>query len=97
MQDIPNAQSLESPRGKILFKDIDFSSDESRPVLQGLTLAIAAGERVGLVGRSGSGKSTLLALLQRRYDPSTGRILIDGIDIAILNRDSLAAAMSVVS
>jgi ATP-binding cassette subfamily B protein len=97
MQDDPAARSLESPRGEVLFNDVDFSYGESRQVLQGLTLAIEAGERVGLVGRSGSGKSTLLALLQRQYDPSNGRILIDGTDIAILSRESLTAAMSVVS
>ena len=97
MQDAPEARALKTPRGEVLFNDIDFSYGESRPVLQGLTLAIAAGERVGLVGRSGSGKSTLLALLQRQYDPSNGRILIDGVDIALLSRESLAAAMSVVS
>jgi ATP-binding cassette subfamily B protein len=97
MQDAPAARSLETPRGEVLFKDIDFSYGDSRPVLRGLTLAIAAGERVGLVGRSGSGKSTLLALLQRQYDPTHGRIFIDGLDIAILSRESLAAAMSVVS
>jgi len=97
MQDAPASQSLETPRGAVRFNDIDFSYGESRPVLQGVTLTVAAGERVGLVGRSGSGKSTLIALLQRQYDPSNGRILIDGIDIAILSRESLAAAISVVS
>jgi ATP-binding cassette subfamily B protein len=88
---------LNAPRGAILFNDVDFSYGEARPVLHGIKLAIAAGERVGLVGRSGSGKSTIIALLQRQYDPSNGRILIDGVDIASLTRDSLAAAMSVVS
>ncbi len=97
MQDDPASRVLASPRGEVLFKDVDFSYGEARPVLRSLTLAVAAGERVGLVGRSGSGKSTLLALLQRQYDPSNGRILIDGSDIAVLSRESLAAAISVVS
>ncbi len=97
MQDSPQAKSLEAPYGEVLFRDVDFSYGEARPVLRGLTLAIAAGKRVGLVGRSGSGKSTLLALLQRQYDPSNGHIFIDGVDISTLSRESLAASMSVVS
>jgi ATP-binding cassette subfamily B protein len=92
-----NQAALDRPRGAVRFCDIDFEYGESRRVLHGITLTIAAGERVGLVGRSGSGKSTLLALLQRQYDPSNGRILIDGVDVAALDRDSLAAAISVVS
>jgi len=97
MPDSPDQKTLPAPRGRILFNDVDFSYGESRPVLHGINLAIAAGARVGLVGRSGSGKSTIIALLQRQYDPSNGRIFIDGADIASLARDSLSAAISVVS
>jgi ABC-type bacteriocin/lantibiotic exporter with double-glycine peptidase domain len=97
MPDHPDKKSLAAPRGEIVFSDVDFSYGEARPILRGIKLSIAAGERVGLVGRSGSGKSPLIALLQRQYDPSNGRILIDGADIAALSRDSLAAAISVVS
>ncbi len=97
MPDDPDKKSLPAPRGEIVFSDVDFSYGEARPVLRGIKLSIAAGERIGLVGRSGSGKSTLIALLQRQYDPSNGRILIDGADVASLSRDSLSAAISVVS
>jgi ATP-binding cassette subfamily B protein len=92
-----DARALEKPRGEVAFHDVDFSYGEARGVLKGLTLKVAAGERVGLVGRSGSGKSTLLALLQRNYDPSHGRVFVDGVDVAMLSRDSLAAVISVVS
>ncbi len=97
MPDHPAAQTLPAPRGEVKFCDVDFTYSDSKPVLHNLTLTIEPGERVGLVGRSGSGKTTLLALLQRQYDPTSGRILIDGADIKSLSRTSLAAAISVVS
>jgi ATP-binding cassette subfamily B protein len=97
MPENPKAARLPAPRGEVRFKDVDFSYGEALPVLRGLNLLVAPGERVGLVGRSGSGKTTLLALLQRQYDVSAGRITIDGADIAGLHRDSLSAAISVVS
>jgi ATP-binding cassette subfamily B protein len=102
MPDNPAAKPLIAPRGEVAFKDVDFSYGEAqpgdaRPVLHGVNLLVSPGERVGLVGRSGSGKTTMLALLQRQYDLSGGRITIDGADIAALHRDSLSAAISVVS
>jgi ATP-binding cassette subfamily B protein len=97
MPDNPAAKSLLAPRGEVEFKAVNFSYGEARPVLYDLNLLVLPGERVGLVGRSGSGKTTLLALLQRQYDISGGRITIDGADIAGLHRDSLSAAISVVS
>jgi ATP-binding cassette subfamily B protein len=97
MPDDPQAAALDAPHGKIVFSQVDFSYGETRPVLRDINLCIAAGERVGLVGRSGSGKSTMLALLQRQYDTSYGSITIDDTDIATLSRDSLASAISVVS
>jgi ATP-binding cassette subfamily B protein len=97
MPDDPAAKILEAPRGKIVFKDVSFSYDDSKPLLRHIKLSVPAGQRVGLVGRSGSGKTTILSLLQRQYDPTRGRITIDGVDIAALNRDSIAAAISVVS
>jgi ATP-binding cassette subfamily B protein len=97
MPDSPEARKLQQPRGKIVFREVDFSYGEARPILLDINLTVAAGERIGLVGRSGSGKSTMLALLQRQYDTSHGTISIDGEDITNLSRDSLAAAISVVS
>ncbi len=97
MPDHPQAQVMRAPRGQVVFHDVDFGYSEARPVLRHVSLLIEPGERVGLVGRSGSGKTTLLALLQRQYDPTSGRITIDGVDIASLTRDSLASVMSIVS
>jgi ATP-binding cassette subfamily B multidrug efflux pump len=66
-------------------------------VLRGITLDIQAGERIGLIGRSGAGKSTLVNLLLHFFDPSEGRILIDGQDIAGLTQESLRAAIGMVT
>lgn len=73
-------KALSHVRGEIEFKDIYFCypSRPDSPVLQGFSLTIPAGKRVGLVGGSGSGKSTVIALLERFYDPVEGEILLDG-------------------
>jgi ATP-binding cassette subfamily B protein len=97
MQNSANAKALKAPRGEVMFNNVTFAYEDAHPVLENISLSVAAGERVGLVGRSGSGKSTLIALVQRQYDPASGRILIDGADIATLSLESLAAAISVVS
>ncbi len=71
-------------RGALRLENISFAypSRADTPALSGISLEVAPGERVALVGPSGSGKSTLFALLLRFYDPQSGRIMIDGIDIA---------------
>jgi ATP-binding cassette subfamily B protein len=97
MTDHDASVGLPSPRGAIRFDNIDFKYADSKAVLRRFGLEISPGERVGLVGRSGSGKTTLVGLLQRQYDPASGRVLIDGVDIATMTRDALAAAMSIVS
>jgi ATP-binding cassette, subfamily B, bacterial len=97
MPDHPEAKTLEVLRGAVTFSDVEFGYAADAPVLRDITLAIAPGERVGLVGRSGSGKTTLLALLQRQYDPAGGRVLIEGMDVASLSRDSIARSISIVS
>ena len=95
-------------RGEIAFKDVRFGYgreplvDEdglARPfaVIDGLTLTVKPGEKVGLVGRSGAGKSTLVNLLLRFFDLEDGRILIDGQDIARVTQESLRAQISVVT
>ncbi len=91
-----DAEELASRRGTIEIEGVCFRYPDGRAVFEGLRLRVAAGERVGLVGRSGGGKSTLLALVQRSYDVQRGRILIDGQDIARATQDSLRAAISVV-
>ena len=68
-------------RGQILFEDVSFGYDASRPVLKKINLRIAAGKKVAIVGPTGAGKSTLVSLLPRFYDPQSGRVKIDGVDI----------------
>jgi ATP-binding cassette, subfamily B, bacterial len=94
--DEPDAIELRHTMGEITFENVSFAYGRQKPVLQELNLRIAAGERVALVGRSGAGKSTLINLLLRLAEPTTGRILIDGIDIRRYTRASLRRAMGVV-
>ena len=79
----PNRTTLPNIQGQISLDKVNFCySPESGNVLQNMSLEIPAGMKVGIVGRSGSGKSTLTKLIQRLYLPESGRILIDGVDIA---------------
>ena len=96
IDDAPDAIDIGRPAGEIAFEDVSFGYANGRPVLDHVSLRIAAGEHVALVGPSGSGKSTLLALLLRLYEPSHGRILIDGIDIRRFTRESLRRAIGIV-
>jgi ATP-binding cassette subfamily B multidrug efflux pump len=97
--DRPGARALEVSRGEIRFEDVSFSygRPDAPPVLDRLGFTIGPGERVGLVGRSGAGKSTLVNLLLRFYAPETGRIRIDGQDIAEVTQESLRAAVGMVT
>lgn len=93
----PNAQSLpEHVRGELRFQSITFGYDSRRPILQNISLRIAPGERVGIVGETGSGKSTLLSLLLRLWDPAEGRILLDGTDLRDTTLASLRQNIAVV-
>jgi ATP-binding cassette subfamily B multidrug efflux pump len=103
VQDRPGAPALAVPRGEIRFEDVRFDygrlteRTSGRPALDGVTLTIRPGERIGLVGPSGAGKSTLVNVLLRLYDLEEGRILIDGQDISAVTQDSLRAAVGVVT
>ena len=96
MPEQPNAKPLRANAGAVTFEDVRFAYPGRGSVLRGLDLHIAPGQRVGLVGPSGAGKSTVLALLQRFYDPGTGRVLIDGQDIKFATETSLRHAIAVV-
>lgn len=91
-----DAPVLQVEEACIDFSNITFAYPGRRPLLNGLTLHIPAGQRVGLVGPSGAGKSTILALLQHFYEPAAGQVSISGQDISQVSLDSLQAAMSVV-
>ena len=94
--DAPDALELKCPAGEIVFENVSFAYSADRPVLDSLNLRIAAGEHVALVGPSGAGKSTVLNLLLRLYEPTTGRVLIDGIDIRRFTRESLRREIGIV-
>ena len=97
MPDRPDATVLRVDRGEVRFESLRFGYGTTRGVLHGIDLAIAPGERVGLVGRSGAGKSTLVNLLLRFYEIESGRILIDGQDISGVTQESLRAHIAMVT
>ncbi|MFB4393344.1 MULTISPECIES: ABC transporter ATP-binding protein [unclassified Pseudomonas] len=97
VQDAPNAGVLEPRGGAVSFDNVSFNYNGERQVLDGLSLDIRPGEKIGLVGRSGAGKSTLINLLLRFYDVDSGQIRIDGQDIAQVTQDSLRATIGMVT
>jgi ATP-binding cassette subfamily B multidrug efflux pump len=97
LTDRPDAKPLTVTRGEIKFEDVRFGYGRENGLIDGLTLTVKPGERIGLVGRSGAGKSTLVNLLLRFFDLEDGRILIDGEDIAIATQESLRGQISVVT
>ncbi|MBN9276319.1 MAG: ABC transporter ATP-binding protein [Hyphomicrobium sp.] len=95
--DAPDAKPLVVKRGEIRFEHIRFHYGRQSGIIDDLSLRVAPGEKVGLVGRSGAGKSTLVNLLLRFYDLEHGRILIDGQDIAHVTQDSLRENIGMVT
>jgi ATP-binding cassette, subfamily B, bacterial len=83
-------------RGHIRYEDVRFNYDSNMPALKGVSFESRAGEKVALVGPSGAGKTTLANLLVRFFDPSSGRILIDGHDIRDLHLNSLRQQVAMV-
>lgn len=95
--DRSDAQPMRVDRGDILFDDVHFHYGKRDGVMAGLNLHVRAGEKIGLVGPSGAGKSTLVNVLLRLYDLESGRILIDGQDIAAATQESLRGQIGVVT
>lgn len=83
-------------RGDIVFDHVSFSYTPGTPVLKNLNLSIKAGQHIGICGPTGSGKSTVASLIPRFYDPSSGRVLIDGIDITDYQLDGLRSKIGFV-
>ena len=97
VEDKPDARTLTGLKRKIEFRDVHFSYDGTREVIDGISFEILRGQTVALVGPSGGGKSTLSELIPRFYDPTRGEILIDGISLRDYTQESLRAHMSVVA
>ena len=96
IKDLPGAQPLSSPRGDIRFTDVHFGYDAQRVILHGISFQVKAGEKVAIVGPTGAGKSTISRLLLRFYDPNSGRIAVDGLDLREITQASLRGAIGVV-
>ena len=94
--DRPGAPALEVKRGNVRFEDVRFGYEPGREILKGIDLDIPAGTSLAVVGPSGAGKSTLARLMYRFYDPTAGRILIDGQPIAEVAQRSLRSAIGIV-
>src|SRR5260370_3604251 len=77
----PNARPLARASGCVAFQHVFFSYVEDHPVLQDICFEVPCGARVGIFGRTGAGKTTLITLLTRFYDPTSGQILLDGVDL----------------
>ena len=103
LDSVPEVREADKPlarehfAGEIEFRDVSFHYVPNRPILRGLSFKIAPGEHIGLVGHTGCGKSTIANLLLRLYDPTGGRVLIDGTDVKQLSFDSLRSRIAIVS
>ena len=103
LKDAPGAKALVVGKGEVTFDHVNFGYGTAKPhrkagaVVEDFSLTIRPGEKIGLVGRSGAGKTTLLNLLLRFYDVESGRILIDGQDIAGVTQESLRSQIGMVT
>ncbi|MCZ8377896.1 ABC transporter ATP-binding protein [Mycobacterium sp. CPCC 205372] len=87
--DPENPVRLDRVRGEIAFSDVEFEYTEGRPVLPGLNLDVPAGQTVALVGTTGAGKTTIAKLIARFYDPTSGAVTLDGVDLRNLSQSEL--------
>ncbi len=95
--DAPDARELPAGDGRVLFDGVTFGYDAERPVLQDVSLELAAGRVVALIGHTGAGKTTLASLVPRFYDVQRGRVTIDDADVRDLNLTSLRRAIGVIA
>ncbi|CAI4214346.1 unnamed protein product [Parascedosporium putredinis] len=97
VKDVPEAADLRLTRGTIEFQNTSFAyGGKEKPALDDVSFTIEGGKTLALVGQTGGGKSTTLKLLMRAYDPSSGRILIDGQDISLVRKQSLMDHIGIV-
>ncbi|WP_156942382.1 ABC transporter ATP-binding protein [Alkalihalobacterium bogoriense] len=91
-----NAVDLQKITGHIQFENVEFAYDENRKALNNINLEMKAGETVALVGHTGSGKTTIVNLITRFYDPTSGKVKIDGQDLRDITLDSIRSQVSIV-
>src|SRR5438874_975219 len=94
--DSPNAIGIEKTNGAISFQNVSFGYDSKREILSDVNLEIAPNQLIALVGGTGAGKSTLLSLVPRFYDPTSGRLTLDGRDIREITKKSLRQRIAIV-
>ena len=92
----PDAKSLKDVKGELVFENVEFAYDSSRKALNEINLTFEAGKTIALVGHTGSGKSTIVNLMSRFYDPTKGRVLLDGHDLRDLKLNELRTNVSYV-
>jgi len=97
LADAPDAVQLPRITGRIDFRNASFAYGRRRGGVRDVTLSIAAGEKIGIVGASGAGKSSLVSLLLRLYDTETGRILVEGQDVRHITQESLRRQIGMVT
>jgi len=96
IKEAPSAVEMSPMKGHIEFKDVSFGYDKKELVLQNINLKVRSGQKVALVGPSGVGKTTLVSLIPRFYDPTAGRVTIDGQDIRMVKLTSLRKQIGIV-
>jgi len=97
IKESPKAYPLPPVKGNVKFENVSFSYNDMMPVLQDINFEVKPNERVALVGLSGAGKTTIINLLSRFYDPTSGRITIDGVDIRNVSLSSLRSRIGLVT
>lgn len=92
----PDAVKMPSGRGSVLLDNINYDFPDGQPALKNINLEVQPGEIIAIIGGTGSGKSTLIGLITRFFDPSEGRVLIDGTDIRDVTLESLRSRIGIV-
>ncbi|WP_370894745.1 ABC transporter ATP-binding protein [Janibacter sp. GXQ6167] len=94
--DADEAPTIETACGRVVFEDVSFSYTPERPLIEHLNLRVEPGQMVAIVGPTGAGKTTLVNLIMRYYELNSGRITLDGIDIASMTREDLRSRIGMV-